>query len=316
MRFEITQVDTWAVFQKAAGRTVYEHTLESGEKALFIKFKLPLGKAWLLGMGVDFEKFSEKDWDGLFEWAKKNGCTHIRCEGFLGNLSGRGSLKEIEKSYLPQWTIKVDLSGSEEDILAQMKRKGRYNIKVAGKSGVAVESYMGSDVSSVVMDEFYSVLSETGGRDGFGIHPKSYYEKMLKSLGENVGLYVGRLEGKVIAGIIVVYGKDEAVYYYGASSNTHRNVMAPYLLQWKAMQDAKEAGKHWYDFMGVAHPMGEVADGSIAREVEFDKSDHLYGVTEFKQKFGGKVFSFQKPVDLVLSSFWYGVVKIVKKLRG
>ena len=114
------------------------------------------------------------------------------------------------------------------------------------------------------------------------------------------------IDGKVIAGTIVVYEETDAVYYYGASSNQHRNVMAPYLLQWKGMQDAKKAGKKWYDFMGVA----KMKNG------EFDTSDELYGVTEFKQKFGGEVMQFEKPVDVIINPFWYYIVKLAKKLRG
>ena len=352
MRFEITQTEEWKSFQLAAGRSTYMHNLESGEESLFIKFKLPLNRSWALGLGVDFEKFTEQDWHNLMKWARENNCTHIRCEGYSTNqiwsdakkpqkILNTYQLQDVEKSYLPKWTIKVNLQNSEEDILAQMKRKGRYNIKVAKKAGVVVESYMGDKVSGKVLDEFYSVLSETGGRDKFGIHSKSYYEKMLSSLGGKVRLYVARLdkegrsqnEGKIIAGTIVVYDDNssggEAVYYYGASSNDHRNVMAPYLLQWTAMQDAKKAGKAWYDFMGVARVQaeliprgdfqevtGESIDGFDAKKVTFDPKDPLYGVTEFKQKFGGQIFEFEKPVDVIVSPFWYRVIKFVKKLRG
>ena len=359
MRFEITQTEEWEAFQKASGRSTRVIDLACGEKALFIKFNLPLGKSWLLGLGVNFEKFSKEDFERLIELGKSLKATHIRCEGYsindllnpesssksLNKMLGKYSTKDVSKSYLPQHTIKVDLSLSEEEILGQMKRKGRYNIQVAKKAGVVVEHFTGwneqgsrteertGKPAAQALEEFYSVLKETGGRDGFGIHPKAYYEKMLSSLGDKAHLYVARLSessqgveaNKVIAGMIVIYSETEAVYYYGASSNEHRNVMAPYLLQWSAMTDAKKVGKIWYDFMGVAEPQAELleqgvdankGEGTLSRGVEFNKKDPLYGVTEFKQKFGGQVFVFEKPIDVVLSAFWYRIVKLVKRLRS
>ncbi|MBT6068602.1 peptidoglycan bridge formation glycyltransferase FemA/FemB family protein [Candidatus Peregrinibacteria bacterium] len=343
MRFSITQSLAWEKFQRATGRGVFALGLESGDRAIFLKFGLPFGRAWSLAMGVDFEKFTTGDFEKLLSWAKSEKCVYIRCEGyskggvFEGERRGEGSsrkglacVKKVSKAYLPEYTIKIDLKLSEAEILAQMKRKGRYNIGVAEKNGVKVERYFGKAASEKAIDEFYGILSETGGRDGFGIHKKSYYLEMLQSLGGEAALYLARVEGKIetggeapgkaIAGLIVVYGTNEAVYYYGASSNQYRNMMAPYLLQWQAMKDAKAARKSKYDFMGTARPVcgeGPVdSEGVALKEVEFDKKDPLCGVTEFKQKFGGRLYKFESPVDLVLNSFWYSIIKIAKRLRG
>lgn len=320
--FKITQSDTWEVFQKAAGREIYSFKTTSGVRALFIKFKLPLGKCRLLAMGVDFSTFTESDFQNLLNEAKTMGCTHIRCEGYGGALPINLRVSKVEKPYLPMYTIKVDLQPDHEALLSGMKRKGRYNITVAQKENVEIECFYGLDSDEDIakaVDEFYSVLKETGKRDKFGIHPKEYYLKMLNALKENALLYIARSGGRAIAGIIVIYGKDEAVYYYGASSNEYRNLMAPYLLQWHAMKDAKAEGKVFYDFMGTARPGGAAESGGFhqgmsAKDIEFDKSDPLFGVSEFKQKFGGKFYRFSNPIDIIVNPLFYGIFKLGKRL--
>lgn len=314
--FKITQSDTWEVFQKTAGREIYSFKTTNGLRALFIKFKLPFGKCRLLGMGVDFSSFTEADFQNLINEARVMDCTHIRCEGYGGTPPANLRISKVDKPYLPMYTIKVDLKPDNETLLSQMKRKGRYNITVAQKENVEIECFYGLDSDgdiSKALDEFYSILKETGKRDKFGIHPKEYYLKMLNALKENCLLYIARSGGRAIAGIIVIYGKDEAVYYYGASSNAYRNLMAPYLLQWHAMKDAKAEGKSFYDFMGTAKPMADSHQGMPAKDIEFDRSDPLYGVSEFKQKFGGKLYRFGNPVDIVVSPFFYEIFKLGKR---
>lgn len=333
--FKITQSEPFEVFQKTAGREVWSFRTTNGARTLFIKFKLPLGKCRLLAMGVDFSAFTESDFQNLMKEAKTMGCTHIRCEGYGGALPANLRVSKVEKPYLPMYTIKVDLNQGHETLLSQMKRKGRYNITVAQKENVEIECFYGLDSDediSKALDEFYSVLKETGKRDKFGIHPKEYYLKMLNALKGNALLYIARSGGRAIAGIIVIYGKDEAVYYYGASSNEYRNLMAPYLLQWHAMKDAKAEGKGFYDFMGTARPAaaplergddngrpggaaesGGFHQGMSAKDIEFDKSDPLYGVSEFKQKFGGKLYKFNDPIDIVVNPLFYGIFKLGKR---
>ena len=319
--FKITQSDTWEAFQKATGREVFCHKLESGGHALFIKFKLALGRCRLLGMGVDFTAFTEVDFSRLNNEARKMRCTHIRCEGYCGEIPVSFNVSEVKKSYLPIRTIKLDLSLSTEGLLSGMKRKGRYNINLAEKAGVQVKYLTGADngedLRAAVL-EFYSILKETCARDKFSVHPKEYYEKMLSELKGDGLLYLAKVDGRTIGGIIVAYGKDEAVYYYGASSNESRNLMAPYLLQWRAIRDAKGSGKKMYDFMGVAEPRVSGAEtsfeqGMSAKDVTFDKSDPLYGVSEFKQKFGGYLYSFNKPLDIIVSPFFYRLYNFAKR---
>ena len=149
-----------------------------------------------------------------------------------------------------------------------------------------------------MMGMAYNILLQTGNRDGFGIHSKSYYQKMLEALGDKAQLLVAKYGGKVIAGGIFVYLEEWGIYYYGASDHSYRKSMAPYLIQWHAIQEAKKRGCKFYDFLGIAP--------------ENTPNHPWAGVTDFKKKFGGQVVSYPQAKDMIIRPFWYWVYKMRK----
>lgn len=205
--------------------------------------------------------------------------------------------------YTPEHTLILNLDKTEDEILAQMKPKGRYNIQVAKKHGIVVERITGADVDENILNNFYAILQKTGARDEFGIHPKYFYKNLLEIFGAQkmADLFLAKTpDGKTIAGIIVVYYKDTATYYYGASDYEHRNLMAPYLLQWEAICGARRRGMKYYDFLGIA-PEGT-------------RKDHPWaGVTEFKKKFGGREIIYPKAFDIIYKPAFYKLIKIAKR---
>ena len=203
------------------------------------------------------------------------------------------NLQPTKNDSNPKTSLILNLNQDEADLLLQMKPKGRYNIRVANKHGVTVES-------DKQVDDFYALLLKTGDRDRFGIHPKSYYQNMLDSMPENAQLLLAEYEGKVIAGGIFVYLDEWGIYYYGASDNDYRNVMAPYLIQWHAIKEAKERGCKYYDFLGIAP--------------EHAKNHPWKGVTEFKKKFGGEVVNYPKAREIIIRPVWYWVYKLYKTI--
>jgi lipid II:glycine glycyltransferase (peptidoglycan interpeptide bridge formation enzyme) len=87
----------------------------------------------------------------------------------------------------PRNTLCIDLRPSEDDILAQMKPKGRYNIRVACKHGVVVVE----DNSNQGLVDFLRIQRRTALRQGIDAKPPSYFRSMFAELGEsrNVSLY-------------------------------------------------------------------------------------------------------------------------------
>jgi lipid II:glycine glycyltransferase (peptidoglycan interpeptide bridge formation enzyme) len=177
----------------------------------------------------------------------------------------------------PTDTVLVDLCQSDEALLAAMKEKCRYNIRLSARKGVAVRR-----CDETELGVFYRLFEETARRDGIAIHSIDYYRTLFALAKETTGgipvdirLYIAAHEGEDLAAIITLFRSGEAVYLYGASSNSKRNLMAPYLLQWTAMQDARDSGCRRYDLFGIppsddpAHPMA--------------------GLYRFKTGFGGRI---------------------------
>jgi lipid II:glycine glycyltransferase (peptidoglycan interpeptide bridge formation enzyme) len=206
----------------------------------------------------------------------------------------------------PPDTVLVDLIASEQGILKQMKPKCRYNIGLAGKKGVAVRQADEEGLAG-----FYALLRETAKRDGIAIHGFEYYQTLFSHCREyadadqELRLYLAEHEGDCLAAVVVLFRKTEAVYLYGASSNIKRNLMAPYLLQWRAMTDAKARGALVYDLFGIAP--------------SDDPSHPMAGLYRFKTGFGGRIIhrpgSWDYPYRPLLKSLFTLAESLRKRLR-
>jgi len=283
------QSKEWENFQKELGKHAFRL-----EKNLFIKNSLPFGKSYLY-----CPNGPDKVGDGFIrkakELAKKENAIFIRIEPLEIKKTTNQKLKK-SKSVQPPSTLMLDLTKSKEQLLTEMKPKTRYNIRLAEKKGVKIE--VSTDPEKIEI--FHKILSETTSRDQFRGHSKDYYKKMLKFFGEKgiTKLYLAKYDGEYIAANIMCFFGNTADYLHGASSNKHREVMAPHLLQWQAITDAKKDSFKYYDFWGIAPD---------------DSPKHKWaGVTRFKKGFGGEQIDYPGTFDVVISKWWYLIYKIMR----
>ncbi len=204
-------------------------------------------------------------------------CPALRA--LLRNLGWR----ERKHAVQPPRTILVPLEGTEETLLARMKQKTRYNIRLAMRKGVRVREGGLDDLPI-----FLALMEETGRRDGFSIRPPAYYRRFAELfIPRHAALLLAEVEGEVVAGIIVAAWGRMAYYLYGASSARHRNRMPTYLLQWEAMRWARARGCTVYDLWGIPD------EDEATLEAEFrERRDGLWGVYRFKRGFGGRVVRY------------------------
>jgi lipid II:glycine glycyltransferase (peptidoglycan interpeptide bridge formation enzyme) len=182
--------------------------------------------------------------------------------GELPVFGGRPRVVKAAGDMQPASTVVVDIAPPLDDVLAGMKTKTRYNIRLAAKKGIEV-----TEAGPAGLDHWYTLYQETSRRDRIAIHSLAYYKGLFEAARTWVGtkptvlLLLARHEGDLLAGNIVVFWKDRAAYLYGASSGEKRNLMPTYALQWEAIRRAKEAGCTSYDLFGVpplpdpGHPM-------------------------------------------------------------
>jgi lipid II:glycine glycyltransferase (peptidoglycan interpeptide bridge formation enzyme) len=169
-------------------------------------------------------------------------------------------------------TVQIDLSPDLDQLLAKMKQKTRYNIRLAERKGVTVRVANLTDMSML-----YQMYVETAARDNFVIRDRAYYQSLWSTMME-AGLaepLIAEVEGEPVAGVVIFRFARTAWYMQGMSLPAHREKMPNYLLQWQAIQRAKASGCAVYDLWGAPD--------------EFTESDPLWGVYRFKEGLGGQV---------------------------
>jgi peptidoglycan pentaglycine glycine transferase (the first glycine) len=193
-----------------------------------------------------------------------------------------------------QNTVVIDLSTNEEDMLARMKPKTRYNIRLSEKKGVSIRAGTSDDFPML-----YKMYAETSVRDGFVIRDENYYMTVWRLFGQlpaskdrpSAIPLIAEVDGVSVAAIFLFMFAGRAYYVYGMSRNAHREKMPTYLLQWEAMKRAKVYGCSFYDLWG-------------APEV-FNESDSMWGVYRFKEGLGGEVVRTLGAYDFAPNKLWY-----------
>ncbi len=197
----------------------------------------------------------------------------------------------------PPQTMIVDLRPSPDDILAAMKQKTRYNIRLAAKKGVTTRLGGRSDLPA-----FVQLMQQTGQRDGFGIHTPLYYQAAYEIFAETgqAALWLAEFEGRPLAAIMVFTLGTNAYYLYGASGSEERERMPNYAVQWAAIEWAKNQGCQSYDLWGIPDaPEAEL-------EANFtNRHDGLWGVYRFKRGFGGQIKRTVGATDRVYNNLAY-----------
>jgi len=190
-------------------------------------------------------------------------------------------------------SVLIDLHLTEDKMLARMKQKTRYNVRLAEKKGVTLRVGNLEDLGML-----YKMYAETSVRDGFVIRDEGYYQTVWKLFMQptvhgqpSTVPLVAEVDGEPVAAIFLFLFAGRAYYVYGMSREAHREKMPTYLLQWDAMKRAKAAGCTVYDLWG-------------APEV-FDESDSMWGVYRFKEGLGGEVVRTLGAWDYAPNALWY-----------
>lgn len=270
---------------------------------------LPFGQNFLYLPEVGAQDFSAQGIDGLKSVIKKEDSIFGRLEiadefseGAHKLLQSLGFIKAFEELQ-PKWRHVIDLAGTRGEILAQMKQKGRYNIKLAERKGVKIEHFPLKSIEKRHLKYFYTLYQETVKREGITGRSLDYFEKLITSFQETeyFEIYIAIYQNEPLAAALISFYDKTSLYLYGGSTRRHSEVMAPYLMHWQIMIDAKDRGMIFYDMLGRSKP---------------DDQNHKWaGVTRFKEQFGGRAVEILGSYDLVNKTFWYKLFKLVEGLR-
>lgn len=192
--------------------------------------------------------------------------------------------RSSHRTIQPRTTVWLDLAPDEDAMLARMKQKWRYNVRLATRKGVMVREGDAGDI-----DVFGALMQATGERNTFGVHSTAYYRRFWELFTRDgyAAMLIAEHEDRPLAALMAAQLAGKAYYLYGASSNEKRNLMPNHLLQWETMRWAKAQGCTAYDLWGVPDEVGIDPEAPIP-----SPSTGLWGVWRFKNGFGGEVVRY------------------------
>jgi lipid II:glycine glycyltransferase (peptidoglycan interpeptide bridge formation enzyme) len=258
---------------------------------------------------LDFQKKITDAYKLLTDYLKKKKCLFWRLEPHhsVENLEKIMKFKKVI-DINPRTTTIANLMVSDEELLARMHSKTRYNIRLAEKKNLVISYEKNSAV-------FMKLMEETGVRDGFRLHAKKHYEYILSSsIAEQITLW--HESTPVAVGVFIPFGKTYT-YLFGASNYELRNVMAPHLIQWEGMKLGKKHGCSRYDFFGIAPSINSTKEEGVEKsdEHQYDPKHQYSGVTRFKLGFGGSVVEEAGTFDIRIRLFFYKLYEAVRTIR-
>lgn len=249
------------------------------------------------------------NWDNIKDSALSNNCAFVRFDVPNIPVSSNNYWKEWQRKFekhcqkaprdtFAKATIFIDLTKKDEEILAEMHPKTRYNIRLATRKGVKVETRYDSEAFKI----FLQLQRETADRQGFFIHPDNYYKTLWKTFATKkmAHLLIASYDKKPAAAWCLLNFKGVLYYPYGGSSLKYKNTMASNLIGWEAIQLGKRLGCQLLDMWGIT--------------LNENENDPWYGFTRFKRGYGGQIIKFMDSYDLVIVDWVYHLFNLSYKI--
>jgi lipid II:glycine glycyltransferase (peptidoglycan interpeptide bridge formation enzyme) len=209
----------------------------------------------------------------------------------------------------PRSTIHLDLRQGPEAVLAAMKQKWRYNVRLAERKEVVVRLMTAADLPS-----WHIMNAETGQRDGFGVHQPAYYQAAFELFPRAQARWLlAEYGGRSLAAIVVFALGGKSWYMWGASTSLERQRMPNHALQWAGITWAASQGCANYDLWGIPDEVG--ADPAAFADDFVERRGGLWGVYRFKQGFGGQIVRYTGAWDLPISIVGQRIYYLARRMR-
>jgi peptidoglycan pentaglycine glycine transferase (the first glycine) len=306
----------WGEWQEKLGRKAWRFVLKEGDKIIaaiqLIRMPLFFGKYYLYAPYGPVSDLNQKNesFECLQQAIKKKflDALFIRIEPKGFSLIFNPQLLKKTANIQPSKTLLVDLTKSEQLLLEEMHPKTRYNIKVAQKHGVDIKDEFSVSVGhGLFFEETLRLIIETSTRQKFNTFPSDYYKEMVdffafyKDSDTRLHIYKAVYDNQLLnVGIFIDFGFVRT-FLFGGSSVLNKNVMAPYLMHYQAMLDAKKMGYKIYDFWGL-----ETSGGQLPGFVRFKIG---FAPLEESEK------SYAGAYDIIQKQNWYRLYTAARKIR-
>lgn len=301
VRETLLQSREWQAFQESNSRTA----LRSNESLALVE-TLPVVGRYLYTPRFPSEnsKIVKEAWLALAH-TQKAGWIRVEPETetvlqHLRQIFGTKYVQSAPHDVQPREILVMDIQATNDELLAQMKPKTRYNIRLSEKHGVTVRFSRTQDD----MERFIELVYATTERKTIRPHPKQYYRNFFQAFsGEQCCLAIAEHQGTMLAANLLIFFEGMAYYLHGGSSSEGRHLMAPFLLQWRSIEEAKQRGMTHYNFGGVNTRVGQ--------------KNSWAGITRFKQGFTPSTLpiTFPGTYDIMVAPFRYLTYRILQKIQ-
>ena len=307
---------TWAEVQKKLGFDIERFGITERKKLIgifcVIDVKAKRGHYIHVRHGPVFTSFKKEYFDFFLQYLKgfvrQKRASFIRLSPLLkrdeaieGYLKKKNCISSPIHNMDAEICWVLDIVSPEEDLLKQMRKTHRYLVRKSQAMDIKIIRTKKVDD----LQQFLHIYEQLSQRKHFVPHSGIEEEFVAFTKDDEEELYLAEYNGKIIAGAVIAFVQNEAIYRHGASLEEFRTIPASYLIQWEAIRDAKKRGKKLYNFWGIASTES--------------KHHPWQGLTLFKTGFGGEKREFIHAYDLPISlQYWitYGIEYISKKKRG
>ena len=205
-----------------------------------------------------------------------------------------------KKSLFTKYNFLIDLTKSEDELLASMHPKTRYNIGVAQRKNVQIYQSTNADD----FETYLKLYFETTKRQRYFGHTPTYHRLLWETLmpAGMAKLFVAKYMNKPLV-VWMLFNFGQTLYYpYGGSSPEYKEVMASNLVAWEAIRFGKKMGLKVFDMWGALPP-------------NVKESHQWYGFHRFKAGYGPIHIEYIGTYDLVLKPHLYNILNAADKLR-
>lgn len=297
----------WGEFQQSQGHTIFRFGIFDSQNKIKTAFtvsfhKIPKTK-YSIGTILRGPKVDEEILKTVKDIAQDQNAIFVKFEPDIAKSDASMNFANLvispKVAFYPH-TFKVDLTKSEEKLLADMHSKTRYNIKIANRYGVEVKE-MTNDRG---FETYLKLLFDTTKRQGFYLHSQKYHRDLWKILKDTdmPHIMLASYQGKVLSAFMLFELKDQLFYPYGASLDIHREVMAPTLLMWESIKLGQKLKCTTFDMWGCLSP-------------DAKEGENGYGFHRFKQGFNGNPYEYAGTYDFVINPTLYHLYNFIDKNR-
>jgi lipid II:glycine glycyltransferase (peptidoglycan interpeptide bridge formation enzyme) len=239
----------------------------------------------------------------FLDWARKKKANYARIMPWMPKTIGGQEAdfeNMFEKAFLQLGFIPVlagkhtywlDLGLSEETLLAKMKSKTRYNIRLGAKSDILIEVLNKADQE--IIEEFWRLYADLGEKKAFYILTESRFKNEVISLVESglANLFVAKYHGQII-NISLASNSGRASFMYGAMNPVFKNLKGcpspgP-IAHWEMIRTMKRKNNKIYDMGFTPGPVPY-------------KGHPSFDMWRFKHGFGGDPVEFMPTYGKKLS---------------